>query len=103
MLAKNGRVVMAVDDYHADSLIIDEVIAQIVREIVDLEAEVIDATDGMVIPGGVDPHTPFDNFNGRTTTSDDFLTGSRAAAIKGTTTLIDFAKQDKGGVAAPGL
>jgi dihydropyrimidinase len=95
-LVKHGRIVTAVDDYHADVLIVDGIISEIARDISDPEAEMIDATGCMVIPGGVDPHTHLDSFSGRTTTSDDFLTGSRAAAVGGTTTLIDFAKQNKG-------
>jgi dihydropyrimidinase len=95
-LIKNGRIVTAVDDYHADLLIVDGVIAEIARQITDHDAEVIDARGRMVIPGGVDPHTHLESFSGRTTTSDDFLTGSRAAAVGGTTTLIDFAKQSRG-------
>jgi dihydropyrimidinase len=95
-LVKNGRIVTAVDDYQADLLIVDGVITQIARNMTDPEADVIDAAGRMVIPGGVDPHTHLENFTGRTTTSDDFLTGSRAAAVGGTTTLIDFAKQNKG-------
>jgi dihydropyrimidinase len=95
-LIKNGRIVTAVDDYHADLLIVDGTIAEIARHITDSDAEVIDARGRMVIPGGVDPHTHLESFSGRTATSDDFLTGSRAAAVGGTTTLIDFAKQGKG-------
>jgi dihydropyrimidinase len=96
-LVKHGRIVTAVDDYHADVLIVDGVIAQIARDITDPEAEVIDAAGRMVIPGGVDPHTHLESPSALTTTSDDFLTGSRAAAVGGTTTLIDFARQSKGG------
>jgi dihydropyrimidinase len=95
-LIKNGRIVTAVDDYHADLLMVDGIIAEIARNIPAHDAEVIDARGRMVIPGGVDPHTHLESFSGRTTTSDDFLTGSRAAAVGGTTTLIDFAKQSKG-------
>lgn len=95
-LVKNGRIVTAIDDYHADLRIVDGVIAEIGRGLTDENAEVIDAAGRMVIPGGVDPHTHLENFTGTTTTSDDFLTGSRAAAVGGTTTIIDFAKQNKG-------
>src|SRR6266705_545084 len=95
-LVKNGRIVTAVDDYHADILIVDGVITAIGRGLSDSEAEVIDAAGRMVIPGGVDPHTHLENPSGATTTSDDFLTGSRAAAVVGTTTIIHFAKQNKG-------
>ena len=96
-LVKHGRIVTAVDDYHADILMVDGVIAQIARDIMDPEADVIDAAGRMVIPGGVDPHTHLESPSALTTTSDDFLTGSRAAAVGGTTTLIDFARQSKGG------
>lgn len=95
-LVTNGRIVTAVDDYYADILIVNGVITNIARSLTDPEAEVIDAAGRMVIPGGVDPHTHLENFNGRTTTIDDFTTGSRAAAVGGTTTLIDFATQRKG-------
>ena len=34
--------------------------------------------------------------NGITVTADDFATGTRAALIGGTTTVVDFATQDRG-------
>jgi dihydropyrimidinase len=95
-LVKNGRIVTAVDAYHADILIVDGTIATIGRDLNAPEADVIDAAGRMVIPGGVDPHTHLENPSGATVTSDDFLTGSRAAAVGGTTTIVDFAKQNKG-------
>ena len=81
-LVKNGRIVTAVDTYHADILIVDGTIATIGRGLSAPEADVIDAAGRMVIPGGVDPHTHLENPSGTTTTSDDFLTGSRAAAVR---------------------
>lgn len=95
-LVTNGRIITAVDDYRADIRIIDGVITDIGRGLSDPNAEVIDAAGRLVIPGGVDPHTHLENPSGSTMTSDTFLTGSRAAAVGGTTTLIDFAKQNKG-------
>lgn len=54
-------------------------------------AAIVDATGKYVIPGGIDPHVhlalPFCG----TVSSDDFNTGTRAAARGGVTTLIDFA------------
>ena len=57
---------------------------------------VIDAQGLYVLPGGIDVHTHLDMPFGGTTSSDDFDTGTRAAAFGGTTTLIDFAIQPKG-------
>ncbi|MFJ4651718.1 dihydropyrimidinase [Nocardia sp. NPDC088792] len=57
---------------------------------------VIDATGKYVIPGGIDAHTHMSMPFGGTTASDDFETGTRAAAWGGTTTIIDFAVQKFG-------
>jgi len=93
---RNGRIVTAVDDYRADLLIEDAKIAMIARSI-DIDADkVIDAKGRLVLPGGIDPHTHMDLPFGGTSSSDDFETGTRAAAHGGTTTIIDFAVQYKG-------
>jgi dihydropyrimidinase len=95
-LIRNGRIVTAVDDYNADLLIEDGTIVLIGRTL-DIEADkVIDANGRLVIPGGIDPHTHLDLPFGGTSSSDDFETGTRAAAHGGTTTIIDFAVQYKG-------
>ncbi|MQY23307.1 dihydropyrimidinase [Nocardia macrotermitis] len=57
---------------------------------------VIDATGKYVVPGGIDAHTHMSMPFGGTTASDDFETGTRAAAWGGTTTIIDFAVQKFG-------
>ena len=93
---RNGRIVTAVDDYHADILIEDGTVAMISKSI-DIDADrVIDAKGRLVIPGGIDPHTHMDLPFGGTSSSDDFETGTIAAAHGGTTTIIDFAVQSKG-------
>ena len=56
----------------------------------------IDASGMLLLPGGIDVHTHLDMPFGGTTSSDDFETGTRAAAFGGTTTLIDFAIQARG-------
>lgn len=95
-LIKNGRIVTAVDDYHGDILIDGERIS-VIGEYLEMEADqVIDAEGLLVIPGGIDAHTHMDMPFGGTTSADNFETGTRAAAHGGTTTIIDFAIQNKG-------
>ncbi|MCU0238169.1 MAG: dihydropyrimidinase [Pyrinomonadaceae bacterium] len=95
-LIKNGRIVTAVDDYHAD-ILIEEGEVSVIGKTLEVEADkVIDASGKLVIPGGIDPHTHMELPFGGTSSSDDFFTGTRAAAFGGTTTIIDFAVQNKG-------
>jgi dihydropyrimidinase len=102
-LIKNGRVVTAVDDYRADVLIEGETVS-IIGARLDIEADrVIDASGKLVIPGGIDPHTHMELPFGGTEASDDFRTGTIAAAHGGTTTIIDFAVQYKGQALSEGL
>ncbi|MDT7541784.1 MAG: dihydropyrimidinase [Acidobacteriota bacterium] len=103
IIIKNGRVVTAVDDYRADVLIEGEVVSTIGARL-DVEADrVIDAAGKLVIPGGIDPHTHMELPFGGTQASDDFRTGTIAAAFGGTTTIIDFAVQYKGEALRQGL
>jgi dihydropyrimidinase len=98
-LIKNGRVVTAVDSYTADILIDGATISMIgtnLGSVVGSVDRTIDASGRLVIPGGIDPHTHMDLPFGGTSASDDFETGTRAAAFGGTTTIIDFAVQYKG-------
>jgi dihydropyrimidinase len=98
-LIKNGHIVTAVDSYIADILIDGETIAMIGKNLSGVVGEpdkVIDAAHKLVIPGGIDPHTHLDLPFGGTSSSDDFETGTRAAAFGGTTTIIDFAVQYHG-------
>lgn len=60
------------------------------------DAEIVDCRDKVLLPGGVDVHTHLDSPMMGTTTSDDFETGTKAAACGGTTTLVDFAMQAPG-------
>ena len=102
-LIRNGRVVTAVDDYRADILIEGETVSVIGARL-DMEADrVIDAAGKLVIPGGIDPHTHMELPFGGTQASDDFRTGTIAAAHGGTTTIIDFAVQSKGQALREGL
>ncbi|MER3513460.1 MAG: dihydropyrimidinase, partial [Chloroflexota bacterium] len=95
-LIKNGRVITATDDYVADVLIEGEKITAIGQNLPVQADQVVDARGKYVIPGGIDVHTHMDLPFGGTFASDDFETGTIAAAFGGTTTIIDFAVQYKG-------
>jgi dihydropyrimidinase len=93
----NGRLVTATDTYESDIAIRDEKVVAIGQGLPrENAAKIIDAAGKYVLPGGIDVHTHLDMPFGGTTSSDDFETGTRAAAFGGTTTLIDFAIQYKG-------
>ncbi len=98
-LIKNGHIVTAVDSYIADILIDGTAVALIGKDLAGISGaidKIVDATGKLVIPGGIDPHTHLDLPFGGTSSSDDFETGTRAAAAGGTTTIIDFAVQYRG-------
>src|SRR5690242_13648793 len=105
-LIKGGTVVTAVDTYLAGGAIVDEKIAAIFGPGAAPSGPwdvTIDATGKHVMPGGIDAHTHMDMPFGGTTSSDDFETGTIAAAHGGTTTLVDFAIQTKGSSLRQGL
>jgi dihydropyrimidinase len=96
VLIKGGRIITAADDYVGDIYAENGSIA-LIGEGLDVSADkVIDATEKIVMPGAIDPHTHLEMFFGGTTTCDDFTSGTTAAAFGGTTTLIDFCIQTPG-------
>ena len=58
--------------------------------------QVIDGSGCFVFPGFIDTHTHFDLEVGSTVTADDFVSGTKAAVVGGTTTVLDFATQERG-------
>lgn len=104
-LISNGTVVTAASATEADVLIEGERIVGVVAPGSaggDFD-RVIDATGRYVIPGGVDMHTHMELPVSGTFSSDTYETGTRAAAIGGTTTIVDYAGQTRGGTLKDGL
>src|SRR5438093_174616 len=95
-LIKNGTVVTATDKYTGDVLVEDEKISTIGSSLDIAADKTIDATGKYVLPGGIDVHTHMDMPFGGSKSSDDFETGTRAAAFGGTTCIVDFAIQYRG-------
>ncbi len=95
-LIKNGRIITAEQDYVSDLFIDRDKITAIGSDLPLHPDRTIDAAGKLLIPGGIDVHTHLDMPFGGTVSSDDFETGTRAAAFGGTTTIIDFAIQAKG-------
>lgn len=58
--------------------------------------QTVDAQGLYVLPGGVDPHVHLNMPTATTITSDDWSTGTKAAACGGTTTIIDFVEPEAG-------
>src|SRR6201987_1400167 len=97
VLIQNGTVVNADSTVRADVLIDGGAIKEVRPHIPPNSATtIVDATGLLLLPGGVDAHTHLDMPFGGTNSADDFETGTRAAAIGGTTTIVDFAIQARG-------
>ncbi len=97
LLIRGGTIVTAADQYTGDILADGGRIAMIGTRIDAAADRVIDARNRLVVPGGIDVHTHLDMPFGGTTSADDFRTGTIAAAFGGTTTIVDFAIQERGG------
>jgi len=96
ILIKNGRVVTASESYIADVYIEDEKIIAIGKNLNYKTHKVIDASNKLVFPGGIDPHVHLDMPFMGTYSSDDYESGTRAALHGGTTMVIDFILQTQG-------
>ncbi|HSM71093.1 MAG TPA: amidohydrolase family protein, partial [Anaerolineales bacterium] len=89
-LIKNGSLVTADETFTADILIEGERISKIGENLEHPNADVIDATGKLILPGGIDPHVHLDLPMFGTVSTDDHYTGHKAAAFGGTTTVMDF-------------
>jgi dihydropyrimidinase len=96
-LIRGGQVVVGQTVSLQDLLIRGERIAAI-GDLRGTRAETtLDAGGLLVLPGGVDTHVHFNDVFMGTVSVHDYLTGTRAAAFGGTTSVIDFSNQVPGG------
>ena len=95
IVLRGGTIVTAADCYQADIRIEGEKIVGI-GGLANPEDEVILVEDCYLLPGAIDPHTHFDMPFGAFKTADDFASGTAAAVVGGTTTIIDHITQGKG-------
>lgn len=97
-LIKNGTIITSNQAFNADIYISEGKIAQIREGLKILEPidKTIDATGKFIFPGGIDPHVHMHLPTPAGFSADDFETGSKAALMGGTTTLIDFVTPQKG-------
>lgn len=96
IIIKGGTIVSSKKSYVADIEIKGEKITNIGENLDTSGCEIIDAKGKLIFPGFIDSHTHFDLDTGYTRTADNFETGSIAAIAGGTTTILDFATQNKG-------
>src|SRR5512140_729691 len=94
ILIKGGTLVSPERSIPADILVEAEKIVQVGQNLPPGQAEVVDASGKLILPGGVDPHVHLDLPMFGTVSSDDHYTGTKAAAFGGTTTVIDFVSFD---------
>ena len=96
-IIQGGTIVTAQDTFIADIAIQGEKIAAVGQNLPTEGAGVIEAKGKRIFPGGIDVHTHLDMPFMGATTADDFVTGTTAAACGGTTSIVDFAIQKRGG------
>ncbi|MBQ9923119.1 MAG: dihydropyrimidinase, partial [Clostridia bacterium] len=96
ILIKNASLVFEDRVEKGDLLTEGQRIVQVGGNIDAPADQVIDGSGCFVFPGFIDTHTHFDLEVGSTVTADDFISGTKAAVVGGTTTVLDFATQERG-------
>lgn len=96
LIIKNGTIISPTETYQADIAVKDGKIAAIGLDFPEEGATVVDAKGKLVLPGALDVHTHLAMPFGGTVSADSYLTGTRAAACGGVTTVFDYPVQRKG-------
>ena len=104
IVLRGGTIVTAADCYQADLRMEGETITAIGSHVAQENDTGVNVQGCYLFPGGIDAHTHFDLPIGNNMfTADDFASGTKAAILGGTTTVIDYATQFKGESLRQGL
>jgi dihydropyrimidinase len=91
ILIRGGKIVNSDGEFQGDLLVENGKIVAVAPKLENVSAQrVIDAGGAYVMPGGIDPHTHMELPFMGTVASEDFFSGTSAAAAGGTTMCIDF-------------
>lgn len=103
VVIEGGRVITGEGQVDADVAISDGKVVALGRGLASGSDSVVDASGKLVLPGCVDmhthmeaPHNDLDAPADEAVTCDDYRDGTIAAAVGGTTTIVDFATQSPG-------
>ena len=96
LLIKGGTIVTPTESFIADVAVKDGKIAAIGNELQVNAKKVVDAAGKLVLPGALDVHTHLAMPFGGTVSADSYLSGTRAAACGGVTTVFDYPVQHTG-------
>ncbi len=96
-VVRGGTVVTPAGTFVGDIGIVGEHIAALGEQLDTAGAQVIDAAGHLVIPGVLDVHVHLELPFCGTVSADDYVSGTRAAARGGVTTVVDFAIPSPGG------
>jgi len=93
---RNGTIATAESTFKADIGVAEGKITAVATQL-EAGSHDIDATDRLVLPGGIDSHCHVEQLSGSgVMTADDFYSATVSAAFGGTTTIIPFAAQHRG-------
>ena len=95
-IIKNGIVVTSTEMFKADIAVTEGKISAIADDLNSDGIMTVEAKGKYVLPGAIDAHTHLAMPFGGPISSDDYYSGTRAAACGGTTTVFDFVLQDFG-------
>lgn len=96
-LLRGGTLVLPTGLTRADLRVDGGKIAEIGPDLPLGDSRVIDASGKLVFPGFIDTHTHFEMNKGLPNeTADDWVSGTKAAIVGGTTCVLDFAESQRG-------